>query len=445
MTKPRILATVVFLIAMVTDVWGFDSTKWKFHADVTIEAGPQDYCRLTLTPDIYHSARADLGDIRLVDSHSEEIPYVLARPKDITERLQYAAAVINRSTSADGAAMVTLDFGKKVVKNSVEVTTAGDNFRRAVRIEGANDNTTFFTLVERAYVFAVSYDRRFERVDLPANDYRYLRIAVRPMATEGQSPVIDEVKAFKVEEKLAERQPVQVVQGEYSEDEEVASSLYIYDLSYRRLPISEIELNIADESFYRYVTVEGRDAATREIRVDSEDNRQRFREVEVRWERIIDDAIYRYTAPDGQKREKLVLRVPSRRAFWRYLRIAIRNYDDKPVTVESVSARMIAHELVFAAEQNVIPPPLYVGSESARAPQYDLRHILSDPLQVAARRARVGGLTDNPLFAPAEEKPIAWTEKHKVLLLITMVAIALVLGGFILKSFKSIQSDQTQD
>jgi len=90
-------------------------------------------------------------------------------------------------------------------------------------------------------------------------------------------------------------------------------------------------------------------------------------------------------------------------------------------------------------------PTLYVGSESAKAPQYDLERRLSNPLQVKAMAATLSGIADNPLFGQVEEKPVAWTEKHKVLLLIIMVMMVLVLGGFILKSFKSIQSEQVEN
>jgi hypothetical protein len=231
---------------------------------------------------------------------------------------------------------------------------------------------------------------------------------------------------------------------EHSEEEKNNSSIYIYDLSYRRLPVSEIELDIADDSFYRYVTIAGRDAEKRKVKIDSEDNRQRFKEVEVRWERIINGTIYRYIAADGQKRENLVLRIPSGRRVYRYIRIIISNYDDKPVIVNSASANMIAHKIVFEKKDNVAPI-LYVGSESARIPQYDLARRLSNPLEVEAATAKLGGITSNPLFGLAEEKPVAWTEKHKVLLFTVMVIVALVLGGFIFKSFKSIQSEQAQN
>ena len=444
MTKSRILAVVVVLGGMVSSVFALELVGWKYLAEVAIEDGAGEYCRLTLTPGIYDAARLDLGDIRLVDAGGEQVPYVLAKPKDITEKHRYKPAVINRSTSADRAAMVTLDFGKQVVKNSLDVETRGNNFRRAVKIEGSNDNVEFFTLVEQAYVFAISYRRRFEQVDLPANDYRYLRISVLPMAEGEKSPVINEVRAFKTERELAKRQPVEMVDVEHGEDEKSSSSIYVYDLAYRRLPVSEIELDVADDSFYRYVTLEGRDAATRKVKLDSEDNRQRFREVEVRWERIISDTIYRYTTADGKKWEKLVLRLPSERRVYRYLKIAIKNYDDKPVTVRSASAKMIAHKIVFAAKDNS-PPILYVGSESARPPRYDLKQRLDNPLQVKTRVARLSNITDNRLFGQAEEKQIAWTEKHRVLLLIIMVAVVLVLGWFILKSFKSIQREEVQN
>ncbi len=436
-------ATALLLAGLVSSVFALELAEWKYQAEVTIEDGTGEYCKLILTPDIYDAARSDLGDIRLVNPQGEQAPYVLVKPKDTTEERKYEPALINRSTNVDRAAMVTLDFGKKVVKNSIEVITQGNNFRRAVKVEGSNYNTEFFTLVEYAYVFAVTYDRRFEQVDLPKNDYRYLRITVWPMAREEKSPVIDEVRASKIEKSFAERRPVEMTLIEHSEDEKNNSSIYVYDLLYRRLPVSEIEFDIADDSFYRYVTVEGRDAATRKVKVYSEDNRQRTRSVEVKWERIISNTIYRYTDANGQKREKPALRIPSGRRVHRYLKITIKNYDDRPVVVKSVSAKMIAHKIVFTNTDN-IAPILYVGSEFARTPRYDLKQRLSNPLQVKARAATLSGIINNPLFGQTEEKPVAWTEKHKALLLIILVVMALVLGGFILKSFKSIQSEQAE-
>jgi len=446
MTKSKILAITIILLLFgwLSNIFAFEVTKWKYQAKVIIEDGTSEYYKLALTPEAYNAARPDLGDIRLVDVNGEQVPYVLFKPQDTTEKQIYKPRVINRSTRKDKAAAVTLDFSKQTVKNSIEVITLGDNFRRAVKVEGSNDNVEFFTLVEQAYIFAVEHNKRFEQIDLPTNDYRYLRISVWPMATEEKKPVIEEVRAFKIEKKFAERQPVNITQTEHSEDEKSNSSIYIYDLAYCHLPVSEIELNVADDSFYRYVTVEGRDAATRRIKLNSEDNIQRFKEVEVQWERIISDTIYRYTEINGQKREKLVLHIPATGYIYRYLKITIKNYDDKPVTLKSVSAEMVAHQVIFAVENNAAPV-FYVGSDSANPPQYDLEYRLSNPSQVEAETARLSDITDNPAFAQAKGKPVAWTEKHKFLLSTILIIVVLVLAGFILKSFKSMQNEQIKN
>ena len=436
-------AALMLLAGMANNALALDLAQWQYRAEVTIEQGAGEYCRLMLTPDVYNVARRDLGDIRLIDADGEQIPYVLTELKDIA-RMQYEPAVINRSTNADRASMVTLDFGQKTAKNSIEVITRGSNFRRAVKIEGSNDNVEFFTLVEQAYVFAVSSDRRFEQVDLPANDYRYLRISVSPMEAEQDSPSIGAVEASRIEQDRAERRAVEMMLAEHREDPNTHSSIYVYDLTNRWLPVAEIELDIADDSFYRYVTIDGRDAATRKVRIGSEDNRERFGEVEVSWERIAGDAVYRYTAADGQKRERLVLRIPWSRRVHRYLKVEIKNYDDRPVTLRSASANMTPHGIVFESKAN-LAPLLYVGSELATAPRYDLQQRLSDPLQVSARAASLAGIAANPLFKQAEEKPLAWTEAHKGLLLTILAGVVLVLGGFILRSFKSIQGQQARD
>ncbi|MHC4573362.1 MAG: DUF3999 family protein [Planctomycetota bacterium] len=444
MRKTRIVAVAVLLTGAAGSVFAFDPVKWKYQAPVTVEAGASRYCRLSLTPEVYDAARLDLGDIRLVAPNGEQIPYVLARPKDSTSKLKFRPAVINRSTDIRGASAVTLDFGQHVIKNSIEVETKGGNFRRAVRVEGSNDNVEFFALVKQAYVFAVGQGRRFSKVDLPSNDYRYLRVRVEPMHGQEEDVVITQVQTYRLEKKFAERQPVKMVLAEHKQDKKRNLSIYVYDLVSRHLPIRDIELDVADDSFYRFISVEGRDAATRKVKLDSEDNRERFTEVEVPWRSIMSGAIYRYTTGGGKPREKLLLHVPSGRSTYRYLRLAISNYDDRPIAVKSASAKMIAHELIFEPG-NTEAAVLYVGSPSANKPRYDLARRLSQPLQVRARGARVNRVAPNPSFGPTQVRPVAWTEKHRVLLVVVLGASVLVLGWFILKSFKSIRSEQTQN
>jgi hypothetical protein len=334
--------------------------------------------------------------------------------------------------------LATLDFGGQTVKNSIEVETAGDNFRRAVKVEGSNDNVQFFIIVDRAYIFAVSDKtrHRFSTIDLPSNDYRYIRITVSPMTAEETKPAINEVRAFKIEKKPAQKQVVEMIQTEHTEDVNYHTSNYVYDLKFRRLPVVEIELNTDDASFYRCVTIQGRDTATQKVKIDSEDNRQRFSEVEVPWNTITTDAIYRYTDAGGKKYERLALPISWREAY-KYIRVVVSNYDDQPIAIRSASAKMMPHKIIFPVPTDK-SAKLYVGNESASHPQYDLARRLTNPMQVKTTQAALAGLTDNPAAGKIRQN-LPWTEQHKILLLVVLVVVVLVLGVFMLSSVRSIQ------
>jgi hypothetical protein len=445
MVRLKILA-VIILFGFADRACALNLAEWKYQAEITVEDGNAEYCKLLITPEIYNAARFGLGDIRLVGPDGSQVPYIVYKPRDEKEKEEYNPTIINRSTGKNKAAVVTLDFGRQEIKNSIEVVTEGSSFRRAVKVEGSNDNVEFYTLVEKAYIFAVGSekDRRFEQIDLPKNDYRYLRVTVEPMAGEEVKTVIDEVKTFKTEENFTQRQPVKMVLSEHKENAKEKTSSYVYDLSYCRLPISEIELDVADESFYRCVTVKSRDKNKQEVKIETEDNRQLFKEVEVPWEKVICDTIYRYKKPDGKKAEKLVLRIPENRQAYRYLKIEISNYDDEPVVMNSALAKMIAHNLIFTPK-NFRKLTLYVGSESASTPQYDLKYRIENPMYVKSAEAKLGSLIINQISKKARTEQVAWTEKHKVLLLVIMGAMVVVLGWFMLKSLKTIQKEQSQD
>ena len=438
MSHTKTILLSVLLLATISSGASIDLTKWQYTAVVTVEETPGQYCALTLSPEVYNVARTDLADIRLIDRDGNQIPYVIARDEDRTETVKYNPTILNRSTDASGNILVTMDFGGQTVKNSIEVETAGDNFRRAVKVEGSNDNVAFFTIVDRAYIFAVSDKNRhrFSTIDLPNNDYRYIRITVSPMTAEETKLAINEVRAFKIERKPAQKQIVEMMQTEHTEDVNYHSSNYVYDLKFRRLPVVEIELNVGDTSFYRCVTIQGRDTATQKVKIDSEDNRQRFSEVEVPWNTITTETIYRYTDAAGKKYERLILPIRWREAY-KYIRVVVSNYDDQPITIRSASAKIIPHRIIFpfGADKS---GRIYVGNDLASQPQYDLARRLTNPAQVKTTPAVLAALTENPSAEKSQAKQ-PWTEQHKILLLAALVVVVFALGIFMLSSLRTIQ------
>jgi hypothetical protein len=272
-----------------------DLVKWHYVTDINCANGTGEYLVLSVTPEIYNIARTDLADLRLIDRDGNQIPYVFTRDEEKDQTVKYNPAILNRSNDSQGNVIVTLDFGSQAIKNSIEVETTGDNFRRAVKVEGSNDNAQFFTIVSRAYLFAVNTKglHYFNAVTLPNNDYRYLRITVSPMSGENDVRVKD-VRAYKVEKKISQKQNVAMNQTGHNEDINNRATIYTYDMKFKGLPIVEIDLNVEGASFYRRVTIEGRNEETQKVKIESEDNRLRFKKIEVPWNFITTDAIYRY-------------------------------------------------------------------------------------------------------------------------------------------------------
>ncbi|MDD5458278.1 MAG: DUF3999 family protein [Phycisphaerae bacterium] len=433
----------IFIVIAAAHLFGMDMSKWKSRCDINFDKAAGKYYRFSVTPEIYDAGQIGLSDIRLIGADGGQIPYLIARSKDITTKEAYSLKVINRVVDSVGNSLVTLDFGQQNKKNEVEVITSGNNFRRAVKIEGSNDNVTFYTIVARGYVFAIDSTaaRRFGKVEMPVNDYRYLRVTVEPMVDE-KDAAIAEVRTYNIKKESAQRKSVEMALLSQREDEKNRVSVYEYDIKYRNLPVKEIELQVQDDSFYRYVTVDGRDAATRKIKIDGEDNRERYREIEESWMPMASGAIYRYITERGNC-ENLKLPVSDGQKVYRYLRITIKNYDDRPIEINDAIAKIIPHRVLFEPGQSDTAV-LYLGANGISSPQYDLRYKVKNVVDIVAGDASLGQLTDNPTFSE-HQNILPWSERHRILLFGILGIIVVALGGVIIKSLKSIGAEKMAD
>jgi hypothetical protein len=442
MSKHKFFAVVMFFSAAGCFAAGIDVTKWRYVCPIDCNGAMGGYCSAEVTPEIYDCARGDLADIRIVGKNGQQVPYLILRSQDINGREKFTPAVLNSVTAGDKSAKITLDFGSQQMKNSIEVSTLGSNFRRAVKVEGSNDNIEFFTLVEHAFVFAIYGHRdvsRFETIDLPANDYRYLRVTVYRMAEENKPPIINNVSVYKDEKKPAPRIEAPMRLLNYRNDDVNGLSVYEYDLESRNLPVVAFEFLFADEFFYRYMMIEGRDAIERKVKIYGEDNRERFKIEEEPWSSLAGGTVYRYVSADGKICEN---RTVSIWRAYRYLRVTIRNYDDKPLTVQSAMCEMIPHRVIFDFSGGG-DLALYCGNPSAAKPQYDINYKVGDATAVKTTDVKLGALAENSFFSKTAQKPVAWTEKHKMLLTIILGAVVLILGVFMFKSFRDIKPTES--
>ena len=93
-----------------------------------------------LGPEVFSHARTDLLDLRIFNSTGEAQPYALRTlsPKSIREVI--AAKEFDRSEPDDGPHELTLELlPESVEHNEIQIVLTGEDFRRAVEVEGSED------------------------------------------------------------------------------------------------------------------------------------------------------------------------------------------------------------------------------------------------------------------------------------------------------------------
>ncbi len=365
---------------------------------------------LLLDRDVYESARADLGDLRLLDSSGREVPYVLDSGGMAGRSEPVRPDVRNRGWRADGAATAVLDFGGRVAKRRLTLRLSGDNFRRPVSVEGSDDGREWTTLVDEAWVFAVPGEdaARYETVLLPENDFPLLRVAVRPAPDERSRPAIVEA-LVPGGEPLASREAELRPRWSAAHDARSRETWLTLDLGARHQPFAAVVLDVGDERFFREVRVD--------VRRDARPERAEA------WDEVGRGQVHRLER-GGRVRESLRVAATGRA---RTLRVRVRDGDDRPLEVRSISVAAPVERLLFEA---TAPGAFRLtwGASARGAPLYDLARTIGDT-EEWGRSARAAVAEPPRRLDPPPPTDRPWTERHPAIAWAGLVAVVLVLGG----------------
>ncbi len=355
-----------------------------------------------LDRDVYAEARADLGDIRVVDDTGRRVPFVIDRDAPEPPPPLHPV-VLNRAFVAGKTAIATLDFGQKVRKSALRVSLSGANFRRRVDVEGSDDGRAFSTLLDDAWVFAIPEVTRYETIGLPDGDHRFLRLTVHLGPDDPRRIEIGDVTADGARAPASAGEWLPVPMRAIRRDRE-RDTLVVLDLPGARHPFRAIELEVATSAFLRAVVVEAQ-------------------RVPLDWAAIGDGVVYRYES-GGRFYERTRLEVGGRE---RRIRLRVRDLDDAPLDVRGAAVLVPKERVLFEAQPGRVYWLAY-GSQDAPAPLFDLERTMGAPDAWAAQ-AREGRLGQPQRISaePAAARP--WTERHPALLWAGLVVVALLLGA----------------
>jgi hypothetical protein len=389
-----------------------------------------------LDPTVFSDARRDLGDLRVWNERGRAVTYAVRvrRPEFRTDPT--SATVFNRADGPDGSRELSLDLGAEPVEhNEVVVELAGENFRRRAELEGSEDGNQWRQLatdylirfrVDRPLpASSASPDETNARVEdlaigYPSSRFRYLRLRVYP------DPVVDEdgdgarvpIGQVTVQRRVAVPGELLTLSGERDprstlRRDDAPASAWIVDLGGDNVPVSRIDVQIADASFVRDYEIQWGGPPE-----DVRPFEPAFRTVaRGTWRRRTGDE----PEPLGAEFDEV---------FASRLRVVVIDHGNPPLDLGQITFSAAARQVVLPAREAAIAPlRLYYGNPDAQDPQYDFERNLPDRLEPPPVRTELGSEQNNPAYQP---EPPPLTERWPWLIYAVLGGVSLLLAGLLI-------------
>ena len=404
-------------------------SDWEYFAEVKMQAAfdpaqPKNLRQFHLPPAVFAKSRSDLLDLRLFHSQTQAVPFALRvlEPKTVRESIN--SRRFNDSISKSGTRELSVDLASTEYQhNEVEIIVSGSEYRRKAELEGSDDGQDWKPL---AVGFLLDYRDekiRFERKSLTYSDsrLRYLRFTVHPdparINAEGatESFTVTEVRVLHTVQQAGEKSTTTAtsVKREPTRIMGAPGSQWTIDLGGENVPVSELEIDVADREFARDAQIQAEYPAFTP-------GKKSFQTLSLNsgstWQRLAGDAMRPIVVQFNE--------VQSSR-----LRIQIADYRNAPLAIQQIRCRAAARQVVFELPSTGGDPlKLHFGNSLAEPAQYDFARNLPIKLEPSPEHVMLGDVTANPEFVPP---PKPWTERLPWLIYVVLAGVTLVLAVII--------------
>jgi hypothetical protein len=393
-------------------------SAWQYIQTVPLPpavAGATKWWDFVLTPSVFDGARLDLADLRLHDGQGRERQYALRvrRPEHATAEVK--TREFNRSRGPDNSSQLSLDLGEERFEhNEVEVQTAGTNYRRAVVLEGSDDEERWSRLAAQNLLHFQRGKEEFRErtVSYSPSRFRYLRITLQPDPVVDRDPV--EIGAVTVRRRVDVpgefvTRPAPLGPREAARGDGGWGSSWIIDLGGKSIPCDRLYVQIQEPEFVRDYRIEAGGPP---------DSDQPFGRV--------GGGVWRRRA--GEAQHDLLAEFPEVTAA--RLRLVVTDFSNPPLHIEGVRVAAPARAVIVAYRADLPGPlQLYFGNPKAEAPNYDFARNLEPRLEPPPQRLQLGERQPNPAYQP---EPLPLTERLPWLIYVLLGIAIAVLGVLIL-------------
>jgi len=353
-----------------------------------------------------------VSEYRIVRDGRTQVPYRMIEETGRAETHDLPVKVLARGRLEEKQAQITFDLGTGgVPANRIVLSLTGDNFRCKAQVEGSRDGQQWWSLGGPSIVYR--HEGRFEktRVDLPANEYRFLRVTLSRL--EGKLPGIEVPSAYcKVTTaRRLVRVPVTLSRREQRRERR---TLLCLNAGKTTRDLTEAKFEVVEPTFDRQVSIEY--SAARGVS-----------------ERGYADVGYGAGATLRRLAAGKAVVVPLQSGGVQRVCFSIYNGDDRPLTIKKVTLFRVRRGLAFSADPTR-KYALWYGRPGAPEPSYEIQRLPMTREAASLPLASLGPARKLPLKPPP---PPPWSEQHRAIFWILLVCVIALLAVIIVRAMKS--------
>ena len=350
---------------------GAGGDSYRFERSLDAPAG---LSALVLPDDVLDACRPGLPDLRLLTDANREVAYAFERRAATATRIPLVD--VESVPSRETTAIADRGAGAGLV-GWLSVDAPGTTFLKPIVVDASDDRATWKNIA-RSSIFAIDAVK-MTTVRFAPTDRRYLRIS---LDDRNGAPVRPEAIVLP---SAANRGPASReirLSAALVTPGEPGRSTYVVTLPTRNLPLTALRVEAADPAFSRramvYEKVFLRDSISRRL--------------------LGEGGLFRSAA--GEAQDRLLVSDPSSRA----LEIEVDDGDSPPLTIPGVVALVEPRQIVFYRPASGALSLEY-GSDSARAPAYDLDAAFGRGLPEKLAYASLGSAKDTGAHGGAVAPP----------------------------------------
>ena len=371
-------------------------------------SGVQQY--IIVDEAIWKHARPDLGDLRLYAGDAE-LPYSRVIERDSLQRERTVVPVLQQSTVA-GKTQFLIDMSALAEYDRVDLDLTTRNFVAHARVEGENEpQSRTRALLGDSILYDLSSDGLGSNhmLRLPRTKYRYLRITidgpVKPKEVTGAS-------SETIDQQTAHWRDVAVSGKHEEQGKDTVFTFTVPDAS----PVDRALFTVdpAQPNFWRKVEMQNSAGAPM-----AAGGIERIHM--VRSGRKIDSEESAVQLIGGSQ-------TPGQPT----IKVIVHNGDDPPLQITGVRLQQFERRIYFDTPGRG-QLALYYGDEKLGPPVYEYARLFQ--LDKAASLASLAPEVSNDAYTGRpDDRP--WSERHPVVLWITIIGAVVILGGIALRSLR---------